>query len=406
MSDLRPPPRVGLFALFASTFCELVGIFMLLPLNLLRLKDSGLDTATTGLFASASYIGIFLLTPFASSITAKLGRRNTLWLTAVVPLGTGLVFALSPWVATWYIAQLIAGMTGGLRWVLAEALVAEFSPPGQRGRYVGLFETLVGATFIIGPVLLAWVGPQSDTAIWVALLCIAAGAIWTAAIPQLPAANDQDNAPMGLSGVWKSVTAHPMIMLAGFLGGFFEAGITAILPLVGLSMQWSPSLSTLLVAASGFGSAFLMLPAGMLADSLSRPLPSGGLRRFWGNAAHTRLQLIRMAAWLTLLGTLALSFTAFTPSVAWGIAVIWGGAGGVLYTLAMIDIGTREQGIRLVSGTAVLVMAYTLGGMIAPAAGAAALQASAHIGFPLLLSVVAALGVGLLTRASVQADAL
>lgn len=72
----------------------------------------------------------------------------------------------------------------------------------------------------------------------------------------------------------------------------------------------------------------------------------------------------------------------------------------------MIDIGTREQGIRLVSGTAVLVMAYTLGGMIAPAAGAAALQASAHIGFPLLLSVVAALGVGLLTRASVQADAL
>ena len=295
MSDPRPPPRVGLFALFASTFCELVGIFMLLPLNLLRLKDSGLDTATTGLFASASYIGIFLLTPFASSITAKLGRRNTLWLTAVVPLGTGLVFALSPWVATWYIAQLIAGMTGGLRWVLAEALVAEFSPPGQRGRYVGLFETLVGATFIIGPVLLAWVGPQSDTAIWVALLCIAAGAVWTAAIPQLPAANDQDNAPMGLSGVWKSVTAHPMIMLAGFLGGFFEAGITAILPLVGLSMQWSPSLSTLLVAASGFGSAFLMLPAGMLADSLSRPLPSGGLRRF---GATPRTPAYSSFAWL------------------------------------------------------------------------------------------------------------
>ena len=33
---------------------------------------------------------------------------------------------------------------------------------------------------------------------------------------------------------------------------------------------------------------------------------------------------------------------------------LWGGAGGSLYTLAMIDIGARESGVTLVNSTAVL----------------------------------------------------
>ena len=402
---MLPPkqsPHVALSALFASTFLELVGVFMLLPLNLLRLKDAGLDTATAGLFAATGYAGIFLLTPFASTITAKLGRRNTLWLSALIPIATGLVFALSPWLTAWFIAQAVAGMSGGLRWVLAEALVAELSPPAKRGFFVGIFETLVGVTFVVSPVLLAWVGPQSTAAIWVALASLILGAVLTAYIPKLPPAKDAAEAPLGLRGIWGAFKAHPLIMLAGFMGGFFEAGLTSILPLLGLSMAWSPSLSTLLVAASGTGSAVLMLPAGMLADHLSRPKPHAVQGAFWGTPSHTRLQLMRIAAGLTCLGTFLLPLTATWPPVAWVVALTWGGAGGVLYTLAMIDIGTRETGIRLVSGTAVLVLSYTLGGMVAPALGAAALQASPHIGFPLVLSAIACIGGWVLTRSSAR----
>ena len=95
-------------------------------------------------------------------------------------------------------------------------------------------------------------------------------------------------------------------MFAGFMGGFFEAGLTAILPLMGLIMGWSPTMATLLVAASGIGSAVLMLPAGFMADFLSKPNRQGVPRAFWGNPAHTRLQLMRLAALFTGLGTLTL----------------------------------------------------------------------------------------------------
>ena len=58
--------RLGLFAIFASTFLELVGYFMLLPLLLLRMKGAEISTSVAGLFAATGWAGIFLFTPFAS----------------------------------------------------------------------------------------------------------------------------------------------------------------------------------------------------------------------------------------------------------------------------------------------------------------------------------------------------
>ncbi|MBN9371776.1 MAG: hypothetical protein ABS53_07245 [Hydrogenophaga sp. SCN 70-13] len=385
--------RLGLVAIFGATFFELVGYFMLTPLLLLRLKDGGESTALAGVFAASGWFGIFLMVPFASSVTRALGRRPTLWLSALIPTLATMGFALSSWLPLWFGLKLIAGMASGLRWVLAEAIVAEFAPPGQRGRYVGIFETLVGVTFVLGPLMLAWVGPQSDTAIWLAFGCMAIGLAWSLLIPRVPPAADAHEARVGLGGVWHALTAHPLIMTVGFVGGFFESGLTSILPLYGLALGLGAVVSALLVSASGLGSALMMLPAGVLSDRLAHHP-----RQRWGDERAARLLLMRGCAWITLLGTLLIPFVANTPWLAAPVAFVWGGAGGCLYTLAMIDIGSREQGITLVNSTAVLVMSYTLGGVLAPALGAAALQWSPTLGFPALLVGVALLGVFLLRR--------
>jgi hypothetical protein len=102
---------------------------------------------------------------------------------------------------------------------------------------------------------------------------------------------------------------------------------------------------------------------------------------------------MRACAVLTLLATLAVPWVAPHPALAWPVVFLWGGAGGCLYTLAIIDIGSRETGLTLVNGTAVLVMSYTLGGVLAPALGAWALDVSTAVGFPALMLAVAALGV-------------
>ncbi len=387
-------PTLGLIAIFGSTFFQLVGYFMLTPLLLLRLHDLGISTFTSGLFVATGWIGVLLMAPLASAVTRHLGRRPTLWLAAALQVATVCGFVFSQHLAVWFACVLLEGMGAGLRWVLAEAVVAEFSPPERRGRNVGLFETMVGTTFVIGPALLVAVGAHSEAALWWVLGFAVLALAWSALIPALPTAQDAHDAAVGWRGVWLALRAHPLIMAVGFVGGFFESGITSILPLYGLSLGMGAAASALLISASGLGSALMMLPAGMLADRMA----AHPLQRF-GSAHAVRLRLLQGCAGLTLLATLAIPWVAGTPWLAAPVAFVWGGAGGALYTLAMIDIGSREQGITLVNSTAVLVLSYTLGGVLAPALGSAALQWAPVLGFPALLLAVAVPGWWWLARA-------
>jgi MFS family permease len=171
--------------------------------------------------------------------------------------------------------------------------------------------------------------------------------------------------------------------VAGCIGGFFEAGLSSLLPLYGLAQGLSPTQSTLLVSASGLGSALMMLPAGLAADRW--PVRQVGL----------------FCARINLLGCLLLPALVMWPQlqwVSWGVAFVWGGAGGALYTLAMVHIGHRLQGEALVRTTSVLVLSYTLGSMCAPALGGMALQWAGAFGLPLLLTSVALLGLRVLSR--------
>lgn len=382
---------LALGAIFTSTFLELMGVFMLSPLMLLRLKGADVSTAMAGLFAATSWLGVFLMTPFASMVTRTLGRRPTLWLAALLPVFSGIGFALIESMPLWYLLVLLAGMTGGLRWVLAEAIVAEFSTSRNRGRNIGIFETMVGCTFVLGPATLAWLGTSNPLSIWVAIAFLAAGFCGTLFIPALPPARDLGSTRVGLHGVWLALRAHPIIMLAGFTGGFFESGVTSILPLYGLALGLGAAAAALLVSASGLGSALMMMPAGMLADR-------------WRDPARGRRRMMIWFSAFTLVASCLVPWVAPVPWLAWPVVFVWGGCGGCLYTLAMIDIGSREQGINLVNSTAVLVLSYTLGSVLASASASAMLQFSPVYGFPALLMLIASLGLLALWRHRHQSE--
>jgi hypothetical protein len=109
------------------------------------------------------------------------------------------------------------------------------------------------------------------------------------------------------------------------------------------------------------------------------------------------------AAAIMLLATAALPWVAQTAWLAWPIVFVWGGAGGTLYAMAMTDIGSRENGITLVNSTAVLVLTYTLGGLMASGVSGALIDWSPAVAFPGVLIGVAAVGLGALVRSRNQA---
>lgn len=366
--------RRGLVALFASTFFELTGFFMFAPLLLFTLKAQGLATAQVGLFSALLWGGVAVATPFAALWVRWLGRRRALVASVALPLATLLGITLSSSVVLWALLYAAAGAGAALRWIVAEATVAELAPPHRRGRVVGLFETMVGLTFVLGPALLAALGAEGEAAErsrWVAVALVALGFACSLALPPLAASAHDRATRLGWRGVVDALRAAPAVMVAGLAGGFFESGLAAVLPLYGLAMGFGAAVSALLVSASGLGGTLTMLPLGELADRLPRRAVALG------------------CAAATLAATLALPLAGGHAALAATVAFVCGGAGGALYTLAMIEIGHRHQGTALVNATAVLVLSYTVGAMLSPALGAAALQWSPHWGFAGLLATVA-----------------
>lgn len=382
-------PNRGLLAVFGSTLFQLVGIFMLSPLLLLMLNQAGVSNTVAGLFAATTWLGIFIITPFASGLVRWIGRRRALWLASGLPLLTVLGFLTTRSLPAWFVLELLASVAGGLRWVLAESFIAEFAPPQQRGRLIGAYATLIGSTMVIGPALVAWLGVDSPHALWAVLAMLVVGFTWTFLIPRVPVADDAESASVGVRGLWHAVVAHPVVMLAGFVGGFFEMGLGSVLPLYGLSLGLGAGAAALLLAVSGFGGTVFAIPAGMLADRFADP----------ARGRH------RLMLWLVALLVVAAA-TGFAvsavPLLVWPIALVWGAAGGTLYTLTMLDIGSRERGITLVNSTSVLVLTYTLGALVASSCAGALLDWSPGMGFPGALLAVAGLGWWVLWRSPVK----
>ena len=133
------------------------------------------------------------------------------------------------------------------------------------------------------------------------------------------------------------------------------------------------------MAVSGLGVILLAIPSGMLADRFADP--ERGRRFFMGILAFA----------LLVSAILVFALPDF-PELVWPTALIWGGAGGTLYTLTMTDIATREKGITLVNSTAVLVLSYTLGALAASSTSGALLDWSPAMAFPVLLLAVALTG--------------
>jgi MFS family permease len=223
---------------------------------------------------------------------------------------------------------------------------------------------------------LAWLGAGSPYALWLVIGLMVTGLAWTALVPRTPPEHDADSAKVGFAGLRHAVAAHPVIMLAGFVGGFFELGLASILPLYGLTLGLPTGAATLLVSVSGLGGMLLAFPTGMLIDCLENP------------AQGRRTVMLALVALL-----LGASFVLFgvldAPWLMWPIAAVWGAAGGNLYTLTMTDISSREAGITLVNSTAVLVLAYTLGALVASSNSGALLDWSPRLLFPGVLFTVA-----------------
>jgi len=167
------PSRHAIGFVLLVVFLDMVGVGLILPVLPKLIETVGhmpLDQAAQigGLMFASFSLAQFLFAPMMGALSDRFGRRPLL-LIAVAGLGVDYLFhALAPSVGWLFVGRLLAGLCGSSH-VIANAYLADVTPPEGRARAFGLMGAAFGLGFVLGPAiggLLGELGPRVP--FWVA----------------------------------------------------------------------------------------------------------------------------------------------------------------------------------------------------------------------------------------------
>jgi MFS family permease len=155
-----PPPqqdhRPGLSfaAIFAVTFCGLVGVGSVLPV-LPRYIHGPLDSGdlAVGIVIGSYAVTGLLLRPVAGRLADTRGRKPMVLVGAMLVALSGLLYLPSLGIAGLVVARLLLGAGEGAVYTAGSAWIVDLAPDERRGRVLGLYGLAVWGGLSVGPLL-------------------------------------------------------------------------------------------------------------------------------------------------------------------------------------------------------------------------------------------------------------
>jgi multidrug resistance protein len=143
-------PQARLSVLFLTVFIDLVGFGIVLPLLPLYADEFGASGATVGLLVTVYSVAQFFMAPLWGRLSDRYGRRPIILLGLV---GSGLAYLVFAWSQSllWLFASRVMAGVGGSTVPVAEAYIADVTPPEERAGRMGLIGAAFGLGFIVGP---------------------------------------------------------------------------------------------------------------------------------------------------------------------------------------------------------------------------------------------------------------
>jgi len=171
-----------LFIIFLTTFVNLVGFGIIIPLLPFYAQTFGASPLVIGLLFASFSLSQLVASPVLGDLSDRWGRRPVLIFSLLGTVVSFVMLALANSLFMLFAARVVDGLSGG-NITTARAYIADVSTEENRARAFGLLGAAFGLGFIVGPALGAGFSRISYTApIWAAavitLIAIAMAWFW------------------------------------------------------------------------------------------------------------------------------------------------------------------------------------------------------------------------------------
>jgi MFS family permease len=144
--------RSALGILFLVVFVDLLGFGMVIPVMPLYAERLGASEAWIGLLSTGYSLMQLVFAPIWGGLSDRIGRRPVLLLSIAMTAVAFLLYGLADSFVMLLASRLFAGIaTANI--AIAQAYVADVTPPEARARGMGLIGAAFGLGFVLGPAI-------------------------------------------------------------------------------------------------------------------------------------------------------------------------------------------------------------------------------------------------------------
>src|SRR5215510_13593246 len=151
--------KPSVLVIFLTVFIDLIGFGIVVPLVPVYSRHLGAQGIVIGIIIASFSAMQFIFAPIWGRLSDRHGRRPILLLSTAGAAASYVLFAVSSAMenhttALWLLvlSRMSAGLCGG-NITVAQAYIADITPPEQRSRRMGLIGMAFGLGFIFGPAL-------------------------------------------------------------------------------------------------------------------------------------------------------------------------------------------------------------------------------------------------------------
>lgn len=221
--------RRALRLVLLTVFIDLIGFAIVLPLLPSYGARYGASDAAIGVLVASYSLMQLLLAPWWGRLSDRIGRRPVLLISLVGSAASYLLFGFAGSFLVLLLSRVIAGGSGSIVNV-AQATLADVTPPEHRARAMGLIGAAFGVAFVIGPAI-GGISTRLGDAAPGLLAAVLSGTNFIAALVWLPETRTEAHrAESQARPPWQPLLA-PLGIL--FLETFAFTVIYAVFPLYG-----------------------------------------------------------------------------------------------------------------------------------------------------------------------------